>query len=211
MSKKPISFQDKLHERKNKIRTRRPSSSSASSAPRADDNDFLIYWSRILRNPLQLSGRGYWTERMLWSNGAVAGIIVGLHYLFIDGIHILLFLAGLVNILFFTFIFYYTIPWMVTHILPKMHRKKRRIYSSDMLKRELIVLSGWFVLYALAQWIPWHALLITSGLALLLGIEVIRAIRYTYRTSWLDTIVSGLVGFVGYLALVIIINSLFAI
>lgn len=171
MDKKLISLRDKRRERR--IQSRKP--------PRrpGELDDVLVYWQRMIRNPLQMAGRQYWTERMLWGNALLAGLLQAVGLTVWQGIHPLIFITTVVNTLFLFFLVYYVMTYVISWIL---ERTGQRIVNLDSLRTGLIVLSGWLLVLELLPLIPVPYL---YGAGILgFSLLVLRSVHYATRASW---------------------------
>ncbi|AUW94600.1 MAG: hypothetical protein C7B44_02095 [Sulfobacillus thermosulfidooxidans] len=203
MSKKPISFKD--HSRKRhmeKLYQRK-----ARRQPREWD-DFLDYWHYFLRNPFQVASQGPWTDRMLWSNAIVAGILAALRVVAFIGFHVMFMLSAVINTLFIAFLFYYGLTWVIVWVLNRTE-PGRRSYAVDTIRVQAIVYSGWLIVLTLISWIPISGLVYLAGAILvILGI---RAVHQLYGVSWPRAVSSMLAGSVSMIAIIMILNHLAAL
>ncbi len=203
MSKKLISFRDKQRRR----RQSRQQHSKNSRRPHEWD-DLVLYWRRMLRNPLQLSGRQVWTERMLWSNALGAGILRAIALVIFDGFHFLLILTAVINTLFLAFLFYYGMTWVVDWVIGRASNSRQHYAVTD-LRTEMIVLSGLIVFYVLTATLIGLPGMAISFVALVGG--VLRAVHHVYRVSWGQVILSTGAGILSMLAVLYILGALSAL
>lgn len=203
MSKKLISFRDKQ-------RRRRQSGSGGrkqSGRPREWD-DLALYWKRMIRNPLQLSGRQVWTDRMLWSNALVAGILRAIALTIFGGFHFLLILTAVINTLFLAFLFYYGMTWVVDWVIGRAGNSRQHYAVSD-LRTEMIVLSGLIVVYAILGSLIGFPGMVVTFLALVAG--VLRAVHHVYRVDWNHVIVATGAGVLSMIAVLYILSAISAL
>ncbi|HBQ94505.1 MAG: hypothetical protein M1294_13665 [Firmicutes bacterium] len=198
MSKKPISFKSQSRRRRLEKQYR--------PRPRKqvhEWDDLVDYWRIFIRNPFQLAGRAAWTERMLWSNAILAGLLAALRILVFSGFHLLVLLSVTINRLFDAFLFYYALTWLVVWVLNRTEPSQRR-YDVDILRRQAIVYSGWLVIIVLAQWIPFPY--IPSLLSIVVAFFGVRAVRWLYNVTWVRSAVSVLTGTATIWVLIAILN-----
>lgn len=203
MSKKPISFKD--HSRK------RHMEKLYKSKPRRQArewDDLVDYWRYFLRNPTQVAGQGPWTDRMLWSNAIVAGILAAVRVLVFGGIHVMFMLSAVINTLFMAFLFYYALTWVVVWVLNRTE-PGRRTYAVDTVRVQAIVYSGWIVILTLLSWAPLPGLVYLG--ALVLVVFGVRAVRQLYGVTWPRAVSSVLAGSLTMLIVIMILNHLAAI
>ncbi len=203
MSKKLISFRDKQRKRQQSRGPQRP-----RSGPPHEWDDLVWYWRRILQSPLQLAGRQGWTERMMWSNAILAGLIRIIGLTIMDGFHLLLILTTFVNMLFLAFLFYYGMTWVIDWVVGRT-RGSHPYFSVADLRREVIVLSGWIVIFALLALIPapFFSLLALLGFAAML----VRAVHQVYRVTWGQTLMASAAGILSIVAVLYILSSINAL
>ncbi len=203
MSKKLISFRDRQ-------RRRRQSGSGGhkpSGRPREWD-DLALYWKRMIRNPLQLSGRQVWTDRMLWSNALAAGILRAVALTIFTGFHFLLILTAVINTLFLAFLFYYGMTWVVDWVMGRSGNTRQHYAVSD-LRTEIIVLSGLVVVYAILGSLIGFPGIAVTFLAFLAG--VLRAVHHVYRVTWSHVIVATGAGILSMVAVLYILSAISAL
>ena len=203
MSKKLISFRDRQ-------RRRRQSGSGgrkSSGRPREWD-DLALYWRRMIRNPVQLSGRQVWTDRMLWSNALVAGILRAIALTIFVGFHFLLILTAVINTLFLAFLFYYGMTWVVDWVMGRTGNSRQHYAVSD-LRTEMIVLSGLIVVYAVLASLIGFPGMVVAFVVLVAG--VVRAVHHVYRVTWSQVIVATGAGILSMVAVLYILSSISAL
>lgn len=203
MSKKPISFKSQSRRRRLEKQYR--------PRPRKqvhEWDDLVDYWRLFIRNPFQLAGRAVWTERMLWSNAILAGLLAALQIFLVAGFHLLTLLSASIDLLFDAFLFYYALSWLIVWILNRTEPSQRR-YDVDILRRQAIVYSGWLVIGVLARWIPFPY--VVPLIVLLVVILGIRAVRWLYNVTWIRAAASVLSGTATIWILIGIINRISAL
>jgi len=184
MNKKdPISFKDR--KRQKKITHYQP--------PRGGGelDDVRTYWVRFFHNPFAGPGRLMWTERMLWGNALIAGILTIVGGIFAFGFKPLTLFSLFINAFFVFFLVYYLMPWVMNWILIRLQVRQS---SVDSLKLEMIVISGWLVAVNLIRLIPYIQPLLYDCSVLLFGILTVLSIRRVTRASWGQAILSSLGG-----------------
>ncbi|WP_053958741.1 hypothetical protein [Sulfobacillus thermosulfidooxidans] len=198
MSKKPISF--KSHSRRRRLEKQyRPRKTVH------EWDDLVDYWRLFIPNPAQLSDRGPWTERMLWSNAILAGLISALRIWLFAGFHLLVMLSVAINTLFDMFLFYYALTWIVVWILNRTETAHKR-YEVDTLRKQAIAYSGWLVILVVAAWIPVPFLSI--GIGLIIAVLGIRAVHFLYGVNWLRSAASVLSGSATIWMLIMVLNRI---
>ncbi len=200
MSKKPISFKSQSRRRRMEKQYR----------PRVrkqvhEWDDLVDYWRLFIRNPFQLAGRAVWTERMLWSNAIVAGLLAALQIFIVAGFHLLTLLSATIDTLFDAFLFYYALSWLIVWVVNRTEPSQRR-YDVDILRRQAIVYSGWLVIGVLARWIPFPY--VPDLIGLVVVVLGIRAVRWLYNVTWVRAAVSVLSGSVTIWVLIGILNRI---
>lgn len=200
MSKKLISFRDKQRKRQQSRGTQK----QRHGSPYQSD-DLVAYWQHIVRHPLQFAGRQPWTERMVWSNALLAGGIRVIILTVMSGFHFLLLLTTFVNTLFLAFLFFYGMTWVTDWVIGRTG-SHRRYFSVTDLRREMIVLSGWIVLYVLLSLVPFGF----GQLVALLGFfaMALRAVHYVYRIPWGQALLATAAGMISMVAILYIFQSL---
>ncbi len=174
MPKGPISFQSHL-------KKRRPHGSGRRRQQHPHELDeWFDYWRERLAKPLALGGRSFWTERMLYGNALVGGLILAGVETWKFGFSILGFATAVLNMVFMAFIWYFGVPWLTGAIHSAM-TSSRRPPDSAGLKNELIAFSGLFVVVSLLA-------LISLSLAFWLGwimfaVTIFRLLRLYYAES----------------------------
>lgn len=203
MSKKLISFRDKQRRRR-QSRSHQPKN---SGRPHEWD-DLVLYWRRIVTNPVQLSGRQVWTDRMLWSNALSAGILRAIALTIFSGFHFLLILTAIINTLFLAFLFYYGMTWVIDWVIGRSSNTRQRYAVTD-LRAEMIVLSGLIVLYVILTSLLGFAGMAIALIALIAG--VVRAVHHVYRVTWSQVILSTGAGILSMLAVMYILSAISAL
>ncbi len=203
MSKKPISFKD--HSRKRRLEKTYKSKAKVRRQPHEWD-DFLDYWRYFFRNPLQVASPGPWTDRMLWSNAIVAGLLGALHVLVFVGFHIMFMLSAVINVIFDAFLFYYAMTWISIWVLNRTE-SSRRTYDTDAIRVQAIVYSGWILILSVLEWVPFSGLLVYLGAVALIVLGV-RAVKTLYSVSWMRAIASVMAGAIAMFLVIMILNRL---
>lgn len=186
MSKKPISFRTKQRERRQR---QIPLSRQHSG----QWQDITVYWRRMAQDPFQFAGRQLWTESMLWINALAAGLIRAVGTLVWNGVHPMLFISTTVNGLFVAVMVYYLMTWVIAWVVNRLSVRRAPMASPDLLKPEIIVLSGWFLVLSALTWLPnptpyWIAV---AGFAVLVG----RAVQHSFGIEWYRAAVATVAGF----------------
>lgn len=189
--KDPIPFQLKKKQRsqaKKAASSRRPKGPGSHPNAGGEIDDVRLYWQHFVHEPFAGPGRFLWTERMLWGNALLAGLAVMAGVTLEFGFHLLNMISVFINVFFLFMLAYYLVPWVADWIFRRMH-----VYTStsDGLKLEIIVLSGWLVVASLIRVVPYYApipyWLAMVGFAVLLA----RAIHRRVRTPWTQTVLAA--------------------
>lgn len=202
VDKKLISLRDKRRQRATRRPPSRPIPRSYGQNQRPGEmDDVLLYWKRWIRNPLATAGNQFFTERMLWGNGLIAGLARAVILLAQQQFNLMLLISAIVNTLFIFFLVYYLVTFIAGWLLGKMGV---RFVSQEGLRNEIIALSGWIFLVMIASVIPVPYVLDVALLGFL--ILLTRSIKLSAHASWWQAIVSSLAGMMS----VMILMTLFA-
>ena len=142
---------------------------------------------------------------MVWSNALVAGLIRVIILTITSGFHFLLLLTMFVNTLFVAFLFYYGMSWVTDWVIGRTG-SHRRYFSVTDLRREMIVLSGWIVLFVLLSLVPFGI----GQLVAVIGFfaMALRAVRYVYRIPWGQALLATAAGMISMVAILYILQSI---
>jgi hypothetical protein len=158
---------------------------------------------------VQIAGRGPWTDRMLWSNAIVAGLLGAIHVLVFVGFHVMFMLSAVINTLFDAFLFYYAMTWVIVWVLNRTEQGRRN-YDIETVRVQAIVYSGWIIILNVLSWLPYSGLLVYLG-SLVLVILGVRAVKTLYGVNWMRSIASVLTGSIAMYAIIMILNHLASI
>ncbi|CAB1127673.1 conserved membrane protein of unknown function [Candidatus Hydrogenisulfobacillus filiaventi] len=201
MSRPPISLAD--WKRGRQPRTAQPKKKRgrpASGQRPSPGGDWSLYWRQVLRRPLDHSERGYWTERMLWTNALAGGLLHGAVYL--PRLAVLGFFSTLINTLFEAAVFYYVLSWLAAWAVTPPGARRRGVLADQWpARREVIGLSGGFLLAGLAFWLPEAWPVVPAVLFLILWGLFVRGVHRAYRTSWSRALAGGGLGLAAVAAL----------
>lgn len=196
MSKKTISFKEKKrahHER-------------SSSKPRPPQkptewDDLRAYWHNIFKHPLTFGERTFWTDRMLWSNAIVAGILRAIASVMYGGFNPLLLFTALINTLFVAFLLLYGFSWIVRWILGKFSKHKAMVNQNG-IHTQIIIQSGWLIIFSLFTFVPypWTIDIVFFAFFLMLW----RGIHHVSNLGWFKTLVATLGGYVTFAVILIV-------
>ncbi|MDA8194708.1 MAG: hypothetical protein M0Z53_12035 [Thermaerobacter sp.] len=204
MEKKPISLRDKRRQKTARRRTvTRPAVHRQALRSPGDFDEVLVYWQRWLHNPFQTAGTLPWTERMLWGNALLAGILRAVILLFEQNFNIMLLVSAVLNTLFVFFLVYYAMTFVVGWVLA---RTGTRFKNMDGLRTETVVLSGWLALVAIAAVIP-VAYVLDVALLVFVGLFT-RAVMRATRAPWWRSALATLTGSVLVLAVLSLLAHL---
>ncbi|MCY0898373.1 MAG: hypothetical protein OWU33_05465 [Firmicutes bacterium] len=197
--KQPISFQARKRER----RTKKPPTRRPPNQRPGELDDVRLYWQQFIAHPLAGPGRFLWTERMLWGNSLLAGVITTFGIMLEFGFHFLMLLAVFVNAFFLFFLVYYVLPWVADWVLKQFH-----VYQSsvDGIKRQMIVISGWLVVVNLLRLVPVaHSLLYDAAFVGFFALVAMALHRQT-RAPWGATIAAALASLIAVWLILIVLS-----
>lgn len=140
-----------------------------------------LYWSRFIHHPLGGNGRFLWTERMLWGNGLIAGILTTLGISLEIGFKFFTMISVFIDAFFLFFLFYYLFPWIADWTFRQL---KVPASTIDGMKSDIITLSGWLVLVNLMRLVPFYYPLPYWVASILFSVLLLLAMHRRIRSSW---------------------------
>ncbi len=185
--KDPIPFRAKKRERQ-MTRNRGPSPAGGGEL-----DDVRAYWQRFFHQPFGGPGRLLWTDRMFWGNALAAALLTAIATGVEAGFQVLLIITSAINTFFIFFLIYYLMAWVTQWLLVRLNVRQA---STDAIRLELIVLSGWLVAVSLLRIIPlfqpWLYDASVVGFGILAALAVRRSARASWRNAGLATLGGGL-------------------
>ncbi len=193
--KDPIPFRARRREKRaSRARTSVGRSQGSRRAPAnpGELDDVHAYWVHFLKSPLGRS-RFYWTDRMLWGNAiltgllamVVAGVRIGLQPLTIVTVGI--------NVFFVFVLVYYLMPWVIDFLLNRLGVRQSTV---DAIKLNVIALSGWLTIALLLKLVPWVQPFVYDAALLWASLLLFWAVRRLSRGPWYTALAATLGGVV---------------
>lgn len=204
--KDPIPFNSR--KRQKRVKDARTQSRYQQPPRRPTDgalDDVRAYWTHFIRAPFAGPGRFYWTERMLWGNAVIAGILSLIGTAIVVGFAPLTLISYAINAVFVFFVVYYLMTWVINWILIRMGSRQ---HFTDALRLEMIVLSGWLVVVSLVRLVPIAQPLLYDAAILVFGILTLIAVHRVARVTWTKAILSSLGGAIAVILLLMILQNI---
>lgn len=206
--KDPIPFRAKSREKR--LARMRPGRSagpqSRQNPPNGGELDEVkAYWQHFIRAPLGGKGRFYWTDRMLWGNAILTGLLAMIVSAFRVGFHPLTLITAGINLFFIFVLVYYLLPW-VTYFL--MSRMGVRQASVDQVKLAVIMLSGWVTIALLLGLVPRFQPFLSDAGLLWFAILLYLAVKRTHKSRPLPAALATLGGLLSVLLVQMLLTYL---